>query len=242
MILAGIDVIIVMGGESGMNDFIVQSDIKSFADFRGRTLLVDSSHTAYALQARKLLAASGLTSGEDYTIKPIGNSRLRVRAMVESTENGGSVMNPPFSAEARLLGMRSLGRLVDLLGPYQAGGAYVLRAWAQANPERMENYIKAYVASLRWVADPTHAAQATDLLMRKLNLTRAVARETYADLTDPSFGFTCDAKLNQVGFANLLETRAETEGRSATLAQTENYIDESYYLSAMQQMARPAGR
>src|SRR5487761_2116681 len=82
MIVEGHDVIIVMGGESGMNDFIVQSDIMSFADFRGRTLVVDSPHTAYALLARKLLAANGLTLGKDYTVKPIGNSRLRFRAMV----------------------------------------------------------------------------------------------------------------------------------------------------------------
>lgn len=235
MILAGTDVIIVMGGESGMNDFIVQSDIHSFADFRGRTLVVDSPHTAYALQARKLLAANGLKAGEDYTIKPIGNSRLRFRALTESKENGGGVMNPPFSAEARILGMRSLGRLVDLLGPYQAGGAFVLRGWARSNPELMENYIGAYVALLNWVADPANQAHAVDLLMRKLRIRRAVAQVTFTDLSDPSFGFTRNARLDRVGFANMLATRAETEGPNEKLARTETYVDESYYARAMEQ-------
>src|SRR5262249_10379877 len=35
------DVVIVGGGDSGMNEFFVQDDIKSFADLRGRILVVD---------------------------------------------------------------------------------------------------------------------------------------------------------------------------------------------------------
>ena len=56
MILAGRDVIIAMGGESGMNDFIVQGDIADFAGLRGKALVVDAPNTAYALQARQLLS------------------------------------------------------------------------------------------------------------------------------------------------------------------------------------------
>src|SRR5262249_27749161 len=48
------DVVIVAGGDSGMNEFFVQPEIKSFADLRGRTLVVDAPDTAYALQAKKI--------------------------------------------------------------------------------------------------------------------------------------------------------------------------------------------
>ncbi|HWG04209.1 MAG TPA: ABC transporter substrate-binding protein [Beijerinckiaceae bacterium] len=233
MILAGSDVVIVMGGESGMNDFIVQADIKTFADFRGRTLVVDSPHTAYALQARKLLAANGLSACKDYTIQAIGNARLRLRALLESKQNGGGVMNPPYAAQARTNGMTSLGRLVDLLGPYQAGGAFVLRAWARANAGILENYIGAYVEALKWIADPTNGAKAIDLLVRKLGITNDVARATLTDLTDPTFGFAQDAKLDRIGLANMLAIRAETEGENAALSNPEAYIDESYYTRAM---------
>ena len=54
------DVVIVTGGDSGMNEFVVQPEIKSFADLRGRILVVDAPDTAYALQAKKILAANGL--------------------------------------------------------------------------------------------------------------------------------------------------------------------------------------
>ena len=49
------DVVIVTGGDSGMNEFFVQPEVKSFADLRGRTLVVDAPDTAYALQAKKIL-------------------------------------------------------------------------------------------------------------------------------------------------------------------------------------------
>src|SRR5262252_7285514 len=54
------DIVIVSGGDSGMNEFFVQPDIRSFADLRGRTIIVDAPDTAYALQAKKILAQHGL--------------------------------------------------------------------------------------------------------------------------------------------------------------------------------------
>lgn len=233
MILAGQDVIIVMGGESGMNDFIARANINSFADFRGKTLVVDAPNTAYALQARKLLARAGLKLDVDYKIKPIGNASLRFRALMDSDEYAGAVMNPPFSSEALLRGMKSLGRMVDLLGPYQAGGAFLQRAFAVAHPDVVEAYVAGYVESLRWIADPAHKPAVIEMLVRKLKLAPSVAEVTYGQVTDPGFGFTPDARLDQAGFRNMLETRAETEGRDARLENMAAYVDESYYLRGL---------
>lgn len=61
--VAGKDVIIVMGGDSGMNEFIVQPELRSIADLRGRTLIVDAPNTAYALLAKKILLNNGLKDG-----------------------------------------------------------------------------------------------------------------------------------------------------------------------------------
>src|SRR5678815_3169037 len=63
--LAGKDVVIVTGGDSSMNEFIVQADVASFADLKGQTLLVDAPNTAYALQLKKILRMNGLKEGAD---------------------------------------------------------------------------------------------------------------------------------------------------------------------------------
>ena len=62
------------------------------------------------------------------------------------------------------------------------------------------------------------------------------AARTYTLLMDPDFGFTPDAKLDLVGFKNVLALRAEIEGGSA--AEPEHYIDLSYYDRAMARLGR----
>src|SRR5438270_5945278 len=53
------DVLIVTGGDSGMNEFFVQAYVLSFADLRGRKLVVDARHTVYAIQAKKIVLKQG---------------------------------------------------------------------------------------------------------------------------------------------------------------------------------------
>ena len=58
--VAKVDIVIVSGGDSGTNEFYVQDTIKDFSDIRGKAIVVDATNTAYALQARKILAQHGL--------------------------------------------------------------------------------------------------------------------------------------------------------------------------------------
>jgi ABC-type nitrate/sulfonate/bicarbonate transport system substrate-binding protein len=233
MMTDGLDVLIVMGGESGMNDFIVQPGITSFEDLRGRTLVVDAPDTAYALLARKMLAQHGLVYNVDYWLKPVGNASRRLAAMIESTDNAGGVLNPPYSAEAQLRGMHSLGRLVDHLGPYQAGGAFVLRGWAEANRDLLESYMAAYVEALRWLRDPLHGGAVEHMLINRLGLTHEIAAATRLELLEPAFGFAIDARLDRTGFDNVLATRAATEGEHPRLADVRSFVDERYYDRAL---------
>ena len=234
--VAKVDVVIVSGGDSGTNEFIVQSNIKSFADIRDKSVVVDAPNTAYALQAKKILLKNGLKDGTDYKLNPVGNGNYRFNAMVESKDNAAGVMNLPYSAQAIELGMKSLGRTVDMLGPYQAGGAYVLRSWAKANSDTLERYIAGYVESLRWVTNRKNRAEAVALLMEKQKLSQSLAERSYDLMIDPSFGFASDARFNMAGFKNVLLLRQEVEG--GTLNPPERYIDLTYYQNAMKRLGR----
>ena len=177
--VAKVDVVIVSGGDGGTNEFIVGRDINSFVDIRGKALVTDAPNTAYALQAKKILLRHGLVDGVDYRINAVGAGPFRLKAMLEGGDNAAAIMNLPFSAQTIEAGLKSFGRTVDLLGPYQAGGAFVLRAWAKAHPEVLERYLAGYIASLRWVLDKSHRDEAIALLMSKRNLTRSLAERSY---------------------------------------------------------------
>jgi ABC-type nitrate/sulfonate/bicarbonate transport system substrate-binding protein len=230
------DVVIVMGGDSGTNEFYVQSHIKSFADLRGRALVVDAPDTAYALQAKKILLMHGLKEGTDYTVKPIGRGSMRLQAMADDKDNAAAVLNLPYSLQAEKMGIKSLGRTTDLLGPYQAGGAFVMRAWAQNNADTVVRYLAAYIEALRWSLNPRNKAEAVTMLVQNLKTPPDLAERTYQLIATPGFGFSPDARLDPVGFKNMLTLRSEIEGGPPP--SPERYLDLSYYDRAQKSLAR----
>ena len=237
--VAGKDVVIVTGGDSGMNEFVVQPYVKTYADIRGKTLLVDAPDTAYALLAKKLLLRHGLKEGSDYTVKSVGRGGLRYQALIDNDDYAAAVLNLPFSIQAVQQGKKSLGSLIGMMGPYQANGAFVLRSWAKANGPLLERYIAAYVESLRAALDPANKADAVAKLAQDLKVTPEVAARTYQLLADPSFGFTPDARFDMDGFRNTLAVRAEIEAKPGSKpADPAKYIDLSYYERALKTLRR----
>src|SRR5262245_9440849 len=206
--LAKHDVVIVTGGDSSMNEFFVQPDVRSYADLRGQTLLVDAPNTAYALQLKKILLMNGLKEGADYKIHPIGGTFLRLKGMKDNKEYKASMLNPPFSVDAKAAGLKSMGRAVDLIGAYQATGTFVLRSWAKGNAETLERYIAGLIEGTRWARSPANKATAVKLLSERLKVTPEVAAQTWELMTDPKFGLATDARFDMNGFRSVLALRA----------------------------------
>jgi ABC-type nitrate/sulfonate/bicarbonate transport system substrate-binding protein len=230
---SGHDVVIVIGGDNSMNELFVQSDITAVAQLRGRTLIVDAPNTAYALQAKKILKNQGLRDG-DYAVKQVGGTFQRIKAMQADRANTASTLNPPFSLQASASGLRSLGRVVDLIGPYQASGAFVMRPWAAAHGEVLERYLAALIESLRWALDPANREGAIGLLAQRLDLPRPLAEATYAALVDPRYGLARDGAFDEKGFANVLALRAEIEGQwGGVPPQQERFVDLQWYRRAL---------
>jgi ABC-type nitrate/sulfonate/bicarbonate transport system substrate-binding protein len=233
------DVVIVLGGDSSMNEFMVQPEIKSITDLRGGILAVDAPNTAYALLAKKILLKNGLKEGADYTVEPVGGSAGRMKAVLSDKKYGGVVLNVPWSILAAQGGLRSLGRTVDLLGPYQASGAFVMRPWAQANGPLLERYLAAYVEALRWVMAPANRSEGVALLVQRLKLAPEVAEQAYDLMREPKFGLATDARFDVEGFRNLLAIRAEMEGQwGGKPPAPGKYYDMSFYERALKTVGR----
>src|SRR5216684_5125246 len=233
------DVVIVTGGDSSMNEFIVQPDVRSFADLKGHTLLVDATNTAYALQLKKILLMNGLKEGGDYKIHPVGGTFLRLKGMRENKDYKAAMLNPPFSVDAKAAGLKSMGRAIDLIGPYQASGTFVLRSWAKANADTLERYVAALIEGYRWAVSPANREAGTRILVERLKVTPEVAARTWELMTDPKFGLARDARFDMQGFRNVLALRAEIEGSwGGKPPAPENYVDLSYYENALKKIPR----
>ena len=233
LIESGADAVIVCGGDAGLNDFMVRPEIASFEDLRGKLLAVDAPNTAYALAAKKILKDRGLLEGRDYQVKLAGGTGPRAAAMAGDASLACAMINPPFNFKLRAQGLKSLGSQYDLLGPYQATGAYVMRTWAQANDSLLQRYLTAYIRGQRRVMDRNNESAMRDLLKSNFKLDDLAARDTYEALLTPGFGLVVDAAFSHEGFARVLSIRAEMEGLWGGVSPApERYFDLSAYEQA----------
>lgn len=234
MVEAGHDVVIVLGGDAGLNDFMVREEIGRLEDLRGKVLAVDAPNTAYALVAKKILKNHGLLEGRDYTVRATGGTGQRAAAMAADAQLAAGMINPPFSFTVRRQGLKSLGNQFELLGPYQATGAFVRRPWAQAHGAALQAYLAACIEGQRLVMDPANRNDMIELLMHGFKLDHEAAAATHAALLTPGAGLAPDARFDLAGFQTVLAIRAEMEGLwGGTPPAPEKYLDLSWYEHAL---------
>jgi len=219
---ANVDIAVVFGGDDSFNRLIVQPEINSLADIKGKTVAVDALNTAYAFQLYEMLRQKGLNKG-DYEVKSVGGTGQRMEALIKDKTYAAAIMNPPFSIRAEKSGLKSLGTVADAIGAYQGSAAFVLRSWGAANTDALVKYAQAYIEGMRWMLNPANKAEAVALLVERLKLPEDVASQAF-DATLK--GFQKDGALDMDGVRNVLKLRAQFEG--GTPADPGKYIDLSY--------------
>ena len=230
--VAKVDVAIVIGGDDSFNHLFVTPDIKSYADIKGKTVLVDAPNTAYAFQLYAMLKQHGLAKG-DYVVKSVGGTTARLKGMQDGT-GVAAMVNPPFSIRGERAGLKDMGSAAQALGAYQAGSAFVLRSWAQQNQDTLVRYLQSYLEGLRWSLDRANKDAAVKLYVEKLNLPADIASQCYDIATAPKGGLAVDGAFDMDGFRNVLKLRTEFEGGPPLAA--EKYLDLSYYRKALAAM------
>ena len=223
---ANVDIAVVSGGDNSFNHLIVQPEIGSLTDVKGKTVAVDAVNTAYAFQLYEILRQNGLNRG-DYEVKPVGGTASRLEAMTKDKTLVAAMLNPPFSIRAGKAGLKDMGTAAAALGAYQGTSAFVLRAWGKANSDTLVKYLEAYVEGLRWSFDPKNRAEAIALLGERLKLPEDIAALSYDSTKDD---FNRDGEIDMNGVKNVLKLRAQFEG--GTPADPEKYLDLSYYQKA----------
>ena len=227
-----VDLFIFIGGNNGFNSLIVQPEIRSYDDLRGKTMAVDSPVTAFAILMYKMLEVKGVKRG-DYTVKAVGGSPQRFQALSKDKTYAAAILNPPFTLQAQDAGLRELGAAIDVVGPYQSDGGWVLRSWAKANEDTLVRYIQANIEGIRFALNPANKTAMTAILAERLKLPPDIAARSLQLVLDQK-GFATDAKFDMEGFRNVLKLRADLLGTwGGTPPAPERYLDLSYYQRAL---------
>jgi ABC-type nitrate/sulfonate/bicarbonate transport system substrate-binding protein len=224
---ANADIAVVLGGDNSFNHLVVQPDINSLADIKGKTVVVDAINTAYAFQLYEMLRQKGLNKG-DYEVKSVGGTGFRLEAMTKDKAMVAAKLNPPFSVRAEKAGLKDMGTAAAALGAYQGTSAFVLRSWGAANADTLVKYLQAYVEGRRWSLDPKNRTEAVALLAERLKLPPDIAGLAYDSTKDD---FSPDGAIDIEGVKNVLKLRAQYEG--GTPSAPDKYLDLSYYKKAL---------
>jgi ABC-type nitrate/sulfonate/bicarbonate transport system substrate-binding protein len=227
-----VDLFIVIGGNNGFNSLIVQPEIRSYEDLRGKTMAVDSPLTAFAILMYKMLDVKGLKRS-DYTVKAVGGSPQRFAALSKDKTYAGAILNPPFTLQAQDAGLKDLGAAIGVVGPYQSDGGWVLRSWAKANEDTLVRYLQGNIEGIRFALNPANKTAMAGILAERLKLPPEIAARSLQLVLDQK-GFAADAKFDMEGFRNVLKLRADMLGTwGGTPPAPEKYLDLSYYQRAL---------
>ena len=226
------DLFAFMGGISSTLRLIARPEIKTFADLKGKTLGVDAATTGYALAMYKLLDVNGLPPGS-YNLERTGGTSFRVKALMQG-KIAATMVSSPQEILPESKGYRRLGDVQPMIGIYQALSGVARRSWAAHNPDRLNDFVRAYIEANDWLADPVNRAEAVDIYLRHIPDTpRDVADKAWATMLTHGEGFQPKAKFDAKGAATVLDVRSRYGVPRKELSDWRKYVDETYYDKAL---------
>jgi NitT/TauT family transport system substrate-binding protein len=195
-------------GEVELVSSKLANEIKSPADFKGRTLGITGAGSSTEFLTHALATRSGLKPG-DYSTIGVGAGNTFIAAMKQGKIDAGMTTEPTISqmvstGEARILiDMRSMDSTQAALGgPYPAASMYVSSDWLARNKPVAQRLATAMVKTMRWMAAHS-AAEIAEKMPKEYMVGN---RELYVQgLADGKSQFTTDGRMPANGPETVLK-------------------------------------
>lgn len=209
---------------------IVQADIHSFEDLKGKTLAVDAVSTGFSFVLRKILEKGGLGM-DDYELVSVGSARDRLESL-KAGEHAGAILTAPFDSIAVDAGMKRLADSTIAFDNYQATSFITTRRWATANAEALTAFLRVMIRSLEWLKNPANHEEAATILRRRMtSMSEDAARSAVAAMTKST-----SLTINPAGVDTVLALRSQYGRPQKTLSDPSRYIDASYLSAARESL------
>src|SRR4051794_29769367 len=92
-------------------------------------------------------------------------------------------------------GFHDLGLATSVVGPYQADGVWVMRAWADSHCDLLVSYLEGLIDGYRWAADPANRDGVAAIVAKYLNLDPENARGAVDAAVGPGGSLSKDLAL-----------------------------------------------
>jgi len=225
------DLFMFMGLHSGLFSLVGAPDCPSIDALAGRAMGVDATASGFALVLEKMLRSRGFVEA-DYHPVEVGGWERRYAALVGG-KISATLLTQPFTSMALKTGCHLLAQDFEMISPYQGTCGSASRRWAARQPDRLINYIKAYVEATRWCFEAGNRRTCLDILARYNGIDGDGAQATLNALLDPAHGLYPKAELNIAGVSAAVELRADLNYLARPVPAVEKYMDLSYYRRAI---------
>lgn len=227
------DLVAFMGCDDAYLRFVVQPDIRTFDDLRGKTLSVDAMTTGFAFVLRRMLAVNGI--GEDEVEWVTAGGVMQRWQALMAGEHTGTLLVTPFEFMGEGKGLHVLSKTSDVLDHYQGIVGAARRSWAAANGADLSNFIAGYIEAANWLYDPENRSAAADILQHHLpQMPREIAERSAAAYLADDGGIVRDGGFDMAGLEVILELRAEYGPAPGDLHAVDTYIDTQWLERARQ--------
>jgi len=226
------DLFIFMGGSQELTQALyVAPDVKEIRNLKGKVLGVDAVATGYAVVLRYILQCYGLHDRQDYSLLPLGSTKIRVTKLLEG-EISGAMLNPRHVQEIGASSLRQLARGKDYADPYPARVGLATRAWAKDHRGLLIRFVKANFMAADWILNPENKHDAVALMTTWMGRTNEAAEKDYNGIVGSEGALPRRGAFNPSPLNTVLDLRLKTGLMNPPAPPLNKYFDATFYREA----------
>lgn len=164
-------------GQVAPYELMVRNTIKTYADLKGKKVMVDSPKGIARLYLERMMAPRGVKY-DDFDPLFAGATSARFQALISGGIDA-TLLNPPFNFKAAAAGFSSLGKAAPSSLDIPFNGYAVSKAWIGKHRLAMDGFLLGYQKGVDWFADKANRTEAIDILVKYAKLAREECEQTY---------------------------------------------------------------
>jgi NitT/TauT family transport system substrate-binding protein len=188
----------------GTHSLIAAKNIKSVADLRGKKVMTGGPGDVTNLWWGAVAKHFGLDPNKDVDLLFSGATTARLAAL-ESGAIDASVLSTPQSFKAIEDGFTDLGPVAPYLGEFPMMIWHVNAAWGRANPKLLTAFIRAHNKAVRYMSDPAHKTEVSEMLAQTSHSSVDDALKTW-DVCMQIKAFVADGSITDAAVTRVRDT------------------------------------
>jgi ABC-type nitrate/sulfonate/bicarbonate transport system substrate-binding protein len=223
--LKGSDAVAVAGEtRTPIYSLMVQPDIKTYDDLKGKLLGLSLRVDTISISMRKLLARHGLGL-VDYQVKELVGTPARFDCLKRG-ECAGVPLGQPEDFLALKQGYRRLGISTEAVPDFQFTVSAVRRGWAEQNKDKVTRYARAMASAYRYLREPGNREDVVNIIVETTGSSAEMARQILALYFEPDRGvFPKQGELDLKGMSRVIEFMGEAGELKSPLPQPQRFVD-----------------